>query len=202
MYVAPAMNDRRPFLDSLTTSCLQGNKTLHLLNKIPSPEEVDMLTEYDGEGILIILDDFLVFPRQARAETEPLVLMDGHHKNWTIVFILQNPFHNHLVNLNRNVCGRFLMYQIGDLSVYREIGRKTFIENCQFPLTCLSAAKERYGLPYIFVNTYPFRAAGRRYSVYTRLFADERKGAAIDAPLFFPYDYGMSQTLASDETAA
>lgn len=161
-----------------------GDKTLTLLDKIPDIHELRELAI--GKPLLLILEDLPGF--RDCSSLNDLITIHSHHDQISCIFSVHNPFLRRnkldLVHLSRNCTGKFLFYTVSDFYVYSMLNSRLFPDKKHFLLQCLKMARERYQLPYIFINTAPHNKLDRRYICYTALFQDERRQFG-DSPLFF-----------------
>lgn len=185
MYIAPSLEDKESYLQRLRDRC-GPRKILELSDRVPTVPELRDFA--DGRPVLLILDDLLSLKTDPK-ELQSLIVMHSHHMEITVVCCVQNPFLSgrsklDLVTLGRNLTGKILMYQIQDFYVLNTLNARIFPERKRFLIDCLCAAKERYKLPYVFINLHPFSNLDRRHICYTALFEEERS-AHEDSPVFF-----------------
>ena len=184
IYAAPMLEDREDYLVSLDRVCQDSGKTLMTFEGIPTLAAMRDFALDDR--LLLILDDVLGF--EDPSLLKDLATMHSHHFGISMVFCSQQPFYRSskldLLTLSRNLTGRFLLYQLVDWNAYHMLNRRLFPERKNFLLDCLSEAKTRHHLPYIFINVHCHSGLPRRHVCYTALFRDER-AAHEDSPIFF-----------------
>ncbi len=183
-YASPSTSAHDEYLEQMQSRCDSTGKTLLVCDKIPSSEELQGFAE--GEPLILILDDLLGFASGERL-TEILV-MDSHHMNCTVLFCVQTPFFKSsrfdLCTASRNLTARIVLYQVSDWLQYQLISCRLFPEKKSFLIDCLTEAKSKYGLNYVFCNLHPFSTIPRQFMCCTAIFADERERFG-DSPLFF-----------------
>ncbi len=184
MYIAPLLSDREAYLAELQEKCRKTEKKLSVQDEIPTAEEIDSFGE--GNPSLLIVDDVLSF--KDPSGLKDLMVMFSHHLQISVVFCVQTPFFKNakldLTTISRNLTGRFVLYQINDWLQYQLVSARLFPEKKSFLLDCLTEAKSKYGLNYVYCNVHCFSTLPRRYMVYTGLFNQERARFG-DSLLFF-----------------
>lgn len=188
VYCAPFFDVGGPYARALRNAC-GSRKRLRLLDSIP---DVDDLLAWAGtrHPILLVLDDLLAFGNKdgVKERLNNLMTLHSHHHRISVVLCLQNPFvrarHLDLITLGRNCTALFVLYQVSDYNLLRNLNTRIFPERKNFLVKCLETARDKYGCPYVFVNLHPFGDVERRYICYTNIFADERRRFS-NSPVFF-----------------
>jgi hypothetical protein len=191
IYCAPYLEDRQPYLRRLKAAVAASQGIFHCLDTIPTVRELHNIlgvdpTQEEPEPAILILDDIMSFDHALRKRLTQLMVMESHHSNLTVILCQQNPFPPgpEFVTCNRNLTGRFILYQLNDWRGIVNINNIMFPGKKNFLPTCLTEAKEVLDCNYIFVNSYPFSKLRRRHTCYTCLFEEERKSDK-SRPVFF-----------------
>ena len=179
VYVAPcASSADTEYVKELHLICREKNKKLIVYDKPPKAK--DLREIFPHGPILCLLDDvssYSDYPQDLAELSSVLV----HHLSITCIFSLQNPYQKvgklDLVTVSRNICGRFVFYQLNDFRMYQNLNAQIFPERKHFLVNCLTAAKEA-GFNYVFINSHPHTRLKRQHTVYTGLFQESD-------PLFF-----------------
>ncbi len=184
IYAAPSKADRASYISRLEQTCDEGGKELTVSEKIPSAEEVGRLGE-EGHA-LIVVDDLLSF--KDGGSLADFAIMHSHHLDISIIFCVQNAFYKRgkldLSTLSRNATFKLVLFQTADFLQYKMLSARLFPERKSHLVDSLCAAKDRYGLNYVAVNTHSFCPVPRNNIVYSAIFREERARFG-DSPLFF-----------------
>jgi hypothetical protein len=186
IYCAPYLDDRQEYISRLRTEVEKSGAALNTLETIPTAGEVQNILG-SSEPSILILDDIMSFDLNLQKRLVQLMVMESHHKNLTVILCQQNPFApgKEFVTCNRNLTGRFILYQLNDWRGIVNINNIMFPGKKNFLPSCLTEAKEALNCNYIFVNSFPFSELKRRHTCYTCLFEEERPHANKNEPLFF-----------------
>ena len=114
-YASPLAHAQHlPWIERLTEVCESKNKSLTVLDKVPSIEELKSI--YPDRDILLILDDLLSFS-EVKGLTE-ISSLHAHHQGISTVYALQNPYQQtnkcDIKTISRNLTTKVLMYQTSD----------------------------------------------------------------------------------------
>ena len=168
----------------LQDECDKSDKTLLLLEKIPTVEEVRDFC--DGERALLVVDDLLNFKDVSHFSS--FMLLHSHHEDISTIYCVQNAFYKNskldLGTLSRNTTMKIVLFQMADFLQYRLLSSRLFPEKKSFLTECLTVAKSKYNLNYVVCNTHSFSDIPRQNMVYTGIFKKERERFG-GSPLFF-----------------
>lgn len=180
-YIAPTLSDRTEYLLRLKDIVENKGGTLSFSDKLPSTD-----SSYNHNSFMII-DDILSFPKKDIPRLKELAVRGSHHNKVTLILTQQvpHPQGEDFIAINKNLTGKFLLYQTSDLSGIKVISWRTFGKCNNFLLDSLFYAKDHLNCNYIFVNHHPFAALPRKNICYTQLFPEERKGST---PHFFEWE--------------
>jgi len=179
LYCAPTLVDRQDYLKRMSEVCKQTEAKFNALERVP-----DAVAELGNQKGIVILDDVMLFPKQELKKIIKLMIMDSHHKNISVLLCMQNPFPkgDEFVTINRNLSGRFILYQLNDMRALVNLSNTLFPGKKNFLPDCLDFAKDHLKTNYVFVNTFPFSGLPRKNTCYTCLFDGERRS---NKPIFF-----------------
>lgn len=193
VYAAPILLSEEiaetDYVAELREICKEKGKQFTHYTKLPHLSEIRDLAP-KGK-LLYMCDDITSFHNVNNEMLVRLSLLDSHHCGITFVHCVQNPFQKSaldLQTLSRNLTGRFLFWQVADLTIYQEINRKVYPGNPGFILRCLTEAKSRLKLNYVFLNLHPRAELSRKYICYTGLFSGEL-GKEDQGPYVFPLEH-------------
>jgi hypothetical protein len=186
IYCAPYLEDRQEYLKRLREALTGSGATLQTLDSIPTAREVHNILG-SAQPCILILDDVLSFDINLRKRLTQLMVMESHHSNMTVILCQQNAFPpgQEFITCNRNLTGRFILYQLNDWRGIVNINNIVFPGKKNFLPACLTEAKEVLNCNYVFVNSYAFSNIKRRHTCYTCLFSEERPRANTKTPVFF-----------------
>jgi hypothetical protein len=196
IYCAPYLEDRQTYLLRLREAVESSEASLHTLDTIPTVREVHNILG-SSQPCILILDDILSFDINLRKRLTQLMVMESHHSHMTVILCQQNAFPAgpEFVTCNRNLTGRFILYQLNDWRGIVNINNIIFPGKKNFLPACLTEAKEVLNCNYIFVNSFPFSELKRRHTCYTCLFAEERPSGNKNSPTFFDTErYSMKES--------
>jgi len=178
IYCAPTLDDRQPYLVRLAEACKATGATFDAVEHIPNAGD------FPTDGSVVILDDVMAFPKEQMKKLVQLMIMDSHHKNVSVLLCQQNPFPQggDFVTINRNLTGKFVLYQLNDMRGLVNLSNTLFPGKKNFLPECLDFAKDHLETNYVFINTFPFSGLPRKNTCYTCLFANERRSSR---PVFF-----------------
>jgi hypothetical protein len=195
VYCAPYLEDRQEYLGRLRRALENSGAVLNMLDTLPTAREVHNLLG-SSQPCILILDDIMSFDPNLQKRLVQLMVMESHHSNLTVILCQQNPFPpgKEFVTCNRNLTGRFILYQLNDWRGIVNLNNIMFPGKKNFLPACLTEAKEALNCNYIFVNSYPFSELKRRHTSYTCLFEEERPQANTKEPFFFDTErYSMKE---------
>ena len=187
IYCSPLINEEPELANKLHEMCAEKN--LHILDQIPSIEEINRFKRKTEEHCLLCLDDITLFKEDNKEFLQKLFLLYSHHNNLSVLYTVQNPFLQNkktvdLVSLSRNLTARIILYQINDFYIYNLISSRIFPGKKNFLVNCLQKAKDKYKLNYVILNVNSFSDLPRRHICYSGIFQDERR-RNFDSPIFF-----------------
>ena len=179
-------------LDTLTTTDKSGlcvNKQLASINKHMSGQN-DNETFNNKPVAILVIDDFLAYPKQVHKTVTNHMIMDSHHDNFSVILCLQNAFEKDLVRISRSLTGRFILYQLCDWRQINNLNSNIYPGKNYFIQSCLSHSKEALGVNYVFINLHPFGGLRRQKTCYTCIFHDQRAQLSdgTSSPYFFDLD--------------
>lgn len=194
IYCNAVLDGRAAYLEELRQSVaaeaeaeVGGDDSLWITDTIPSIDEVKSFA--DGQPLLLVVDDVLSHSAEATSNLVPLFTLHSHHSGLSVVLATQTAFLQNqrldLVTLSRQATGIFLTSQRSDLQQLRMLNSRLFPEKKHWLSSCLTTAYDDFGLPYIYVNVFPFSKIPRRLMVYTALFPDEQAKLKVPSPVFF-----------------
>jgi len=177
IYCAPTLEDRQAYLTRLADVCKQTSASFSTSEVIPE------ITS-DAGDMLIVLDDVMAFHKEELKKLVKLMIMDSHHKKASVILCQQNPFPqgHDFVTVNRNMSGKFVLYQLNDMRGLVNLSNTLFPGKKNFLPDCLDFAMDNLHVNYVFINTFPFSGLPRKNTCYTCLFPSERRSKR---PVFF-----------------
>jgi hypothetical protein len=178
-YIAPTLDDREDYLQRLAQIVEKIGGTLVTKEELPKND-----SEYNHESFLIV-DDVLSFPKKDIPRLKEIALRGSHHNKVTLILTQQvpHPQGEDFIAINKNLTGKFLLYQTSDIVGLQQISWRLFRKGNDFLLYCLYYAKDILGTNYVFVNTYPHTKVARQNMCYTNIFPGE------NGPYFFDTDH-------------
>jgi hypothetical protein len=177
-YIAPTLEDRKAYLDRLDDIVKENEGNLTFGVELPKND-----SEYNNNSFLII-DDVLSFPKKYISRLKEIALRGSHHNHVTLILTQQvpHPQGEDYIAINKNMTGKFLLYQTNDIIGLQQISWRLFRKGNDFLLYCLYYAKDKLNTNYVFVNNYPFTQIPRKNICYTNIFPGEK------GPYFFDVD--------------
>lgn len=175
-YIAPTLEDRQDYLNRLSDITIRNGGSFTSSDKLPEND-----ASYNHNSFMVI-DDILSFPKKDIPRLKELSVRGSHHNKVTLILTQQvpHPKGEDFIAINKNLTGKFLLYQTSDLSGINIISSRTFGNH--FLLNCLFYAKDVLNCNYIFINHHPFTTLPRQNICYTKLFSTENSNTE---PHFF-----------------
>ena len=184
-YCAPALEDRRNYVEELQNVVDRVGKKICYLTELPHPDQ--LLTFSQGLPVLVFLDDLPMFENLTGLDS--LVGMFARHLNLNLVMAVQNHFLKRsgidFSFVSRNLTGMIVLGNRADAWVLTLLNTRLCPEKKNFLRDCLADAHENQGCDYIYINLHPHATLSRKLMVATRLFAGERLGPS---PLLYVLD--------------
>ena len=184
-YCAPALEDRRNYVEELQNVVDRVGKKICYLTELPHPDQ--LLSFSQGMPVLVFLDDLPMFENLKGLDS--LVGMFARHLNLNLVMAVQNHFLKRsgidFSFVSRNLTGMIVLGNRADAWVLTLLNTRLCPEKKNFLRDCLADAHENQGCDYIYINLHPHATLSRKLMVATRLFAGERLGPS---PLLYVLD--------------
>ena len=181
-YCAPALEDRRDYVEDLQTIVDRVGKKICYLTELPHPDQ--LLNFSQGLPVLVFIDDLPMFENLKGLDS--LVGMFARHLHLNLVMAVQNHFLKRsgidFSFVSRNLTGMIVLGNRADAWVLNLLNTRLCPEKKNFLRDCLTDARERQGCDYIYINLHPHASLSRNLMVATRLFDGERLGPS---PLFY-----------------
>lgn len=177
-YIAPTLEDRKEYLTRLDEIVKNNGGNLTVNDVLPKNDE-----NYNYNSFLIV-DDVLSFPKKDIQRLKEIALRGSHHNKVTLILTQQvpHPQGDDFIAINKNLTGKFLLYQTSDIVGLQQISWRLFRKGNDFLIYCLYYAKDKLNTNYIFINMHPFTKIRRKNMCYTRIFPGE------NGPFFFNVD--------------
>jgi hypothetical protein len=174
-YIAPTLADRQEYLMRLHDAVKGNGGSLTCEESLPKDDG-----GYNYNSFLII-DDVLSFPKKDIQRLKEIALRGSHHNKVTLIITQQVPYPQgeDFIAINKNLTGKFILYQTADIVGLQQISWRLFRKGNDFLLYCLYYAKDKLNTNYIFINNHPFTEIKRNNICYTKIFPDEK------GPYFF-----------------